>query len=268
MMSAARAGHAPSVLTRRERQRQATHDEIVAVARRLLRSSDQLSLRAIATEMGMTAPALYRYVDSHASLLDLLADVVLDDVVASMRRAADGYPVEDPGARIVAASLAFRRWALANVAEFQLVFASPARDEDGALATPETAHVSQRSMAFGEYFAGLFLQVWSRQPFAVPDDAELHPSVVEAIVALAAASHGDPHKEALLGGPLGLLWVFQQSWARLYGVLALEVFGHVTCEFIRTGALFRAMLQDCGRAMGLEPEWERLARIVDTELAG
>ena len=51
------------VPTRRERQRQATYDEIVTVARRLLREGDAISLRAIAQEMGMTPPALYRYID-------------------------------------------------------------------------------------------------------------------------------------------------------------------------------------------------------------
>lgn len=58
-----------SAPTRRERQRAATHDEIVTVARQLLGSPDALSLRAIAAEMGLTAPALYRYVDSYHELL-------------------------------------------------------------------------------------------------------------------------------------------------------------------------------------------------------
>ena len=43
-----------SAPTRRERQRAATHDEIVTVARQLLGSPDSLSLRAIAAEMGLT----------------------------------------------------------------------------------------------------------------------------------------------------------------------------------------------------------------------
>ena len=61
------AGTAGPALTRRERHRQATYDEIVSVARALLRSSStDLSLRAVAAEMGMTPPALYRYVDSYA----------------------------------------------------------------------------------------------------------------------------------------------------------------------------------------------------------
>ena len=62
-----------SAPTRRERQRAATYDEIVTVARRLLGGPEPLSLRAIAAEMGLTAPALYRYVDSYHELLMLVA---------------------------------------------------------------------------------------------------------------------------------------------------------------------------------------------------
>ena len=40
-----------------------------------------VSLRAVAAEMGLTPPALYRYVDSHAELMALVARAVFADVV-------------------------------------------------------------------------------------------------------------------------------------------------------------------------------------------
>ena len=57
------ADEAPS---RRERARAATFGEIKRTARRVLVRSgpDGLALRAVAREMGMTAPALYRYFDN------------------------------------------------------------------------------------------------------------------------------------------------------------------------------------------------------------
>ena len=62
------AGHPPS---RRDRLRAATSEEIIQTARRLLVQSgpEAVTLRAIAREMGMTAPGLYRYFDSHEELL-------------------------------------------------------------------------------------------------------------------------------------------------------------------------------------------------------
>ena len=59
--------------TRRERQREATYDEIVRVSADLLDEGAELSLRAVATRMGMTAPALYRYVANYQELIDLVA---------------------------------------------------------------------------------------------------------------------------------------------------------------------------------------------------
>ncbi len=110
--------------TRRERQRQATFDEIVDVSRRLLRDGEDVSIRAVAQEMGLTPPALYRYVDSHAELMVLVARSIFEDVVAAMTLARDQQEPDDPSAQIVASAAAFRKWALTNRHEFQLVFAS------------------------------------------------------------------------------------------------------------------------------------------------
>ena len=56
---------------RRDRMRAATMEEITATARRLLveQGPEAASLRAIAREMGMTAPGLYRYYSSRDVLL-------------------------------------------------------------------------------------------------------------------------------------------------------------------------------------------------------
>ena len=115
-----------SAPTRRERQRAATYDEIVTVARQLLGSPDALSLRAIAAEMGLTAPALYRYVDSYHELLMLVARAIFEDVISAMTSARDRHGDDDPAAQIVASTAAFRGWALAHPAEFGLIFANPA----------------------------------------------------------------------------------------------------------------------------------------------
>ena len=59
-------------LSRRDRVRAATTQEILQTARKLLVEDGPaaISLRAIAREMGMTAPALYRYFGSHDELLE------------------------------------------------------------------------------------------------------------------------------------------------------------------------------------------------------
>ena len=77
--------------SRRDRQRAATEAEIKEVARRQLVASggEELSLRGIAREMGMTAPGLYRYFDSRRSLqlayIAIVAKRISVDVRAALR---------------------------------------------------------------------------------------------------------------------------------------------------------------------------------------
>ena len=66
-----------ATLTRRERQRAATVEEIKEVARGLMREQGTTDVRFtdIAQEMGMTPPALYRY---YADRDELLTDLITD----------------------------------------------------------------------------------------------------------------------------------------------------------------------------------------------
>ena len=85
--------HPPS---RRDRLRAATTEEIIQTARRLLVASgpEAMSLRAIAREMGMTAPGLYRYFDSHEELLRNVCASIFTELAQDIRQAiaAAGAP--------------------------------------------------------------------------------------------------------------------------------------------------------------------------------
>ena len=59
-----------------------------------------------------------------------------------------------------------------------------------------------------------------------------------------------------------MLWLFERSWAKLYGTVTLEVFGHVHPGLITTNALFEATVLDIGSDLGLAGEWERLQGVV------
>ena len=92
----------------------------------------QLSVRAIARELGMASSAIYRYVRSRDELLTLLIidayDALGDHVEARVDR------VQDPGKRWRAVGLATREWALAEPQRFALIYGSPVP----GYAAPET----------------------------------------------------------------------------------------------------------------------------------
>lgn len=255
-------------LTRRERQRRATYDEIMATARGLLRSGGEVSIRAVAGEMGMTPPALYRYVTSVAELESLVVGSIFDDVIAAMSTARDRYPNEDPPAQIVAAATAFRGWGLANPREFTLVFGTPPAPES----TPKrkqspighlingTEPECGPGERFGMFFSEIFTRLWMSQPFEVPPPDEIDPSFAQL--------HKSTLRQPLIGDvlgdkALGVLWTFEMAWVRLYGIVTLEVFQHIPIPLIESGAMFRAQMLEIGRTIGLADQWERLRLIAD-----
>ena len=264
-----------AVPTRRERQRQATFDEIVEVSRRLLREGEDVSIRAVAQEMGLTPPALYRYVDSHADLMTLVARSIFEDVVAAMTVARDDQAPDDPSAQVVAASAAFRAWALRNRTEFQMVFASgeltqldeaaqEAKASKAKLITsladclPDDSGVQM----FAAFFSEIFGRLWAKYQFAIPSDDELDPALLEIL-----RSELKPDLVADgLGVPTpGMVWMFERAWARLYGTVTLEVFGHVHPGMISTGALFTATMLDIGADLNISDEWPRLQAVARAE---
>ncbi len=243
-------------LTRRERQREATMAEIVAAGRATLGEPQGLSLRAVAGAVGLTPPALYRYVDSYDELALLVAADVYDEVVDVIAEAGERQPADDPAARIVAAAAAFRRWALSHRHEFALIFANPvtaqARGGDNAC--------SMAGARFGDYFAELFVQVWRRYDFELPLDAAQEMAVMMA---------GQPTKEDLQWAddvPPSLLWMFVRVWSRLYGTVTMEVFGHVDPWVAESGRLFVDMMTDCSGLLGVGDQLDRLLGIVEGEL--
>jgi len=242
--------------SRRERQRAATYDEIVAVSRQLLSSADTLSLRAIAAEMGLTAPALYRYVDSYGELLLLVARAIFEDVIAAMTSGRDRYGDDDPAAQILAASAAFRRWALGHPEEFGLIFANAATS---GVEPPDGSHHGGGA-EFANFFTDIFLRLWDRYQFPLPADSDLEP----ALLALLRRQHSSGTLPCdFPGHPMGLSWVFIRCWTRLYGTVTLEVFKHMDREVVESGALFRAMLEDNARDLAFGEDWPRLRALTD-----
>jgi AcrR family transcriptional regulator len=243
--------------SRRDRVRAATSQEIVQTARRLLveQGVSAVSLRAIAREMGMTAPALYRYYDSHEELLrHVVADIfteLADHLHAAIkaaeresgtagRAAASGVPSDLIAVQLIAACRAFRGWALEHQPEFGMIFGSPLPELDLMHDDP----LAECGFRFGQVFLGLFGELWRRWPFPAPADDELDPSLRRQLTQY--------HDLAGADLPLGVLQTFLRCWVLLYGTVSLEVFGHLRFALDDAAPLFELMLADLAAMIGLE----------------
>ena len=243
---------------RRERQREATYAEIVATARALLAAGEELSLRAIAARMGITAPALYRYVASYQELVDLVAFEVDKAATETFAEAAATQDEDDPAARLLAAAVAFRRWALGNQREFGLVFANPIADSNCIRRELLTTASS------GHFFTDLLYEVWQRYDYDLPRVEDLDPAVREAVrdPLIPAKFEHIPLRDR------GLIWIYMSSWASLYGVVTLEVFGHLDPRIIESGAMFASMVREWMPRLGMTgQEYDRLDKVLVRELA-
>lgn len=114
-------------LTHRQRLRQATREEIMETARQQIAADGNtgLSLHAVAREMGMTAPALYRYFKSRGDLVTALIEDAYNSLGLSLRVAVAACTTCDYTAQALALARAYRAWALAHAHDFALTLGSP-----------------------------------------------------------------------------------------------------------------------------------------------
>jgi AcrR family transcriptional regulator len=221
--------------------------EIKAVARRHLETDGaNLSLRAVARDMGMVSSALYRYFASRDELLTALildAYNALGDAVETAEAAVSDRT--QLRARWLAATRAVRGWALANPAEYALLYGSPvpgyAAPEDTIAANARTPAVLGRILADGYASGALALVRGSRRPPTASRGDVAHPAAATgaaatgtaAAAAAASARLTDAVRADLLrardgiapGVPEELLLVALTGWIQMFGTISLELFG-------------------------------------------
>jgi AcrR family transcriptional regulator len=234
-------------LSRRDRVRAETTAEIKQTARQILvaQGPEAVTLRAIAREMGMTAPALYRYFGSHEDLIRHVVGDIFSEIGAGIAAAIDTAGDGMTG-KMIAACREFRRWGLSHKAEFGLLFGTP-------LPTLEAAHDDVAAECAGKFsgvFFALFYELWCKQPFPIPADDEIDPGLRAQLASYHEALGADL--------PLGAGLTFLRCWVRLYGMVSLEVFGHLHFALEDSAPMFEITLAELARLVNLEyPPAER-----------
>jgi len=236
--------------SRRDRLRAATVEEIIQTARELIVRSgpEAASLRAIAREMGMTAPGLYRYFGSYEELSRHVCASIFTELGEDIHRAIEAavppgdQPYEPPvkmTIKMVAACREFRRWALNHQAEFALVFGVPLPGlDDGRYDAADEC-----ALAFAGTFFTLFLELWRAVPFPVPAADQIDPGLRDQLVRYRDALGADI--------PVGAVLVFLRCWTVLYGAVAMEVFGHMSFALEDAAPMFELTLGDLASLVGL-----------------
>ncbi|MEU6412932.1 TetR/AcrR family transcriptional regulator [Microbispora sp. NPDC046933] len=219
--------------------RDATLRELIAVSREILTSQgvEALTIRAVAREMGMTPPGVYRYFDSHRALLDAVIVAILDELTEHISARVGEVDETDTAGRLVVASRALRCWGVEHPREFHLsLVVSPPEEESQA--------VGQARRQVGKLFGEIFAEVWrdhgSASPAPWPGEPRIEPLAERLVRMLEIVMPSAPAAVA-----------FTRCWTRLYGMVCLESLGLPRVIGDETGELFEAELADLARMLGL-----------------
>ncbi|NNG38237.1 TetR/AcrR family transcriptional regulator [Flexivirga sp. ID2601S] len=212
----------------RARARVETTARIKDVARRhLAEHGADLSLRAVARDVGMVSSAVYRYFDSRDALLTAL----IVDAYEALADAADAAeataPRDDFAGRWIALADGIRGWAVAHPHEYALLYGSPV---PGYAAPPATIEPASRPVVTMVTILGDAVAAGR----SVPDVEIGGPVAVELRGVLAALGSDDVPEALLLRGLI--------AWEQLFGALSFDLFGRFQGAFEHKDDLWRQQL--------------------------
>jgi AcrR family transcriptional regulator len=224
--------------TARQRARAEITGEIKAEARRQLATTGaQLSLRAVARELGMVSSALYRYFPSRDDLLTALI-IEAYDALAAAAEHADAAAAARPGSsardRWRACCHAIRGWALEHPHEYALIYGSPVPGYHAPQDT--TPHAARVAGVLGALLTGAHLAGGPPGP-DLPRQLAAQGELVAAAVAPGVAP-------AI--AVRGLI-----AWTQLFGMISFELFGQLVGTADPAGDFFSYAVDQMATLVGL-----------------
>ncbi|MFD6140403.1 TetR/AcrR family transcriptional regulator [Promicromonospora sp. NPDC060271] len=227
-------------LTRRERLRRQTVDEIVEAALGLVDDGGAhgLSLASVGKAVGMTPPALYHYFASREALLDALVLAGYADLGTAVETAVRQAQDRSPADRLAAITGAWRRWALGHPRRYSMLFTGSRRqavdplESVGAISQSMLALVTTIQEVAAGTGTGGAASPGAATP-AVTADAGADAAVDAGADAGSAAGESALDQDlARWGRSLGFpaeatpaLRLALSTWYRVHGLVSLEIVG-------------------------------------------
>lgn len=224
--------------TARARARVETTEQIKRIAREHLAvEGPNLSLRAVARDLGVVSSAVYRY---FASRDDLLTALIVDGYVAmadAIEAAETAVPRRDVPGRWFALARATRDWSRAHPHEYALLYGSPV---PGYVAPADTIEPAGRPLQLA-----IELLADGVARGVVPVPADRLPRAVRTGV---EAIRTNPGFDLV---PATLLARLMSVWAQLYGTISFELFGRFNNAGLDLDAYFELQLKVMARHLGV-----------------
>ena len=192
-----------------------------------------LSLRAIARELKITAPAIYNYFPDRDALVTALIIDAFNSFGDWQLEARDSVPAEDHTGRMKAIGLAYRNWAHTFPQRYQLIFGTPVPGYVGPV--EKILPSSARSLS-------ALVSVVERLRVAGKLNVETFPRV-KAEYKLSFEMWKTHGGEA----DILSLSVAMVIWTRVHGIVSLEIQGNLPPFGPKGDALYLYELASIGR---------------------
>jgi len=231
----------------RERARAQLTREIKEEARRQLAAggAQQLSLRAVARELGMVSSALYRYYPSRDELLTALIIDAYDSLGAAAEAAvaAEAGSVRD---RWRAGCQAVRDWALARPHEYALIYGSPV---PGYEAPPQTVAPAARVPLI---IGALLAEAWKDRGDSPAAPPHAGPSPARPPLPGLLASQAEDLAGLIAPGvPPAVIANALIAWTQLFGMVSFELFGQLVGSADPAADFFSYAVEQMADLVGL-----------------
>jgi AcrR family transcriptional regulator len=186
-----------------------------------------LSLRGIARELGVTAPAIYNYFPRLDDLITALIVGAFTDLAQAMEAAEAIVPAGRCRPRATALLLAYRQWAIDHPVDFQLIYGNPIPGYEAPAEV--TVPLARRP----------FLSIFRCFGEALASGELVIPAEYEAVPAAMASHLARWKEESGIDMPDALIGLLMSGWARIHGMVMLELFHHIQPVVGDAGVFYR-----------------------------
>lgn len=189
-----------------------------------------LSLRAIARELKITAPAIYNYFSSRDDLVTALIVDAYNSLADAQEVVVVNIAEEKRAERLFELGMAYRQWAVTYPQRYQLIFGTPIPNyhapEDMTLPAAARGLVPLLNAIQAIFTAG---------ELRTERFSKLTPKLKSMLVSWQKFEGGSD---------LEVLYLALVIWSRVHGLVMLEIGGHVPSFFDDPEELFRREIKN------------------------
>lgn len=191
-----------------------------------------MSLRAIARELGITAPAIYNYFPRRDDLVTALIVDAFNSLGESQKEAIHDLPEDDLAERLTTLGLAYRDWAITYPQRYQLIFGTPIPGYE-APADITVPAAAWSLLPLIETIQAIFLAGKLR----VNRFAEMTPDLKNML---------ETWSQFIGGTDPEVLYTALVIWSRVHGLVSMEIGNQMPSFITDPGEIYRREIKTIG----------------------